>query len=108
MTEYETTMTPEMQAGLEKYLAGRADQRNKEAMVMYGNLTERERALVGEAAVMAYVQGAMAHANGREVQVPKTSEILTTVLIECRNMADIYPTLAALDPAYESEEEGDD
>lgn len=110
MAEYQSTMTPEMREGLEKYLAGRADQRVREATVMFNNLTEREQQLVRQAAVMGWVQGVNAVPGGedRRACIPRDNEILTTVLIECRNMGHIYPTLAALDPMYAGEEEEED
>lgn len=54
-------------------------------------LTERERLLVKEAAVMGWVQGMRHH----DLEIPKDRKILATVTDACLAMPDLYPTIAA-------------
>jgi hypothetical protein len=82
------------------YLADRDRQRSEAVERMLANMTERERALVKDAAVMAFVRGfQFCHANpgaGRE-QWPKDSAVLKDVLDSVRAFRDLYPNLSALD-----------
>lgn len=116
MPEFQSTMTPEMQEGLQKYLAASAKRREDELDQMLGRLSERELALVREAAVMGFVQGAMAEAGGatRSKMLTRESEggsypgdtaVMRTVVQNCHSMPDLYPTIASLDGIDRTEDE---
>lgn len=81
---------PENLAG---YLAARDRERAQQVGEALGALTPREQALVKEAAVMGYVQGALA-AGAVHPQIPPDSAVLTEVVGACLAMPDLYPTLA--------------
>lgn len=77
-----------------RYLAERDRQRAEQVRQRWASLTERERALVREAAVMAYVRGVMAAGGtSRDVQIPPDSAVVRTVISACQAMPDLYPTL---------------
>lgn len=61
-------------------------------------LTDRERALVLEAAVMGYVRGAIHGAGHRAPNVPPDSAILAEVVDACLAMPNLYPTIARRAP----------
>lgn len=86
-------MSDSLPAGLGEYLAGRAAERVAKVTQMYENLTERERLLVKEAAVMGWVQGVRHH----DVPIPHDRDLLMEVLDAARAFSDLYPTLAALE-----------
>lgn len=73
------------------HLVERADARQRRAAEVYNALTERERALVCEAAVMGYVQGLM---RDRSEGVPKNSQVVALVVQECLAFPDLYPTIS--------------
>lgn len=79
-----------------KTLLAYGDRRAQEAAdqvnSFLGGLTDRERRLVKEAAVMGYVQGARDN-GGRKV--PTDATIVVKVLIEAQKFSDLYPTLQA-------------
>jgi hypothetical protein len=81
---------PEFPAELLVYLAKREEQRAQRVTRALNALTERERALVKEAAVMGYVQGAM------RGDTPPDSVAVHTVIDACFAFPDLYPTIAAL------------
>ncbi|MFE5967108.1 hypothetical protein [Streptomyces sp. NPDC056463] len=81
------------------YLAQRDVQRAKAAMAIWEGLTERERGLVHDAAVMGYVQG-MRHPSGE--RIPKDSRITYIVVDACRAFPDLYPTLV---PQHDTDDE---
>lgn len=56
------------------------------------SLTDRERALVKEAAVMGYVQG---QRHPRDEKCPKDIAILAMVIDACLAYSDLYPTISA-------------
>lgn len=72
------------------HLVEREQARHDAAAEVFGALTERERLLVKEAAVMGYVQG-MRHA---DVPIPKDSVITARVVEACLAFADQYPTIS--------------
>ena len=82
------------EAVVQMVLAG-DERRDSEATTMWTHLTDRERALVREAAVMGYVNGVMAERGNRE-SIPKDMQILKEVLLACRSMRDQYPNLGWL------------
>lgn len=74
------------------YLAERAQQRIDNTLQTLLALTERERQLVRDAAVLGYAQGAWAH-GGTRASIPPDSAIVAQILVGCRSMPDLYPTL---------------
>lgn len=92
-------MTEPLPDDLVAYLTDRDQSRQRAAAELYGRLTERERGLVREAAVMGYVQGVM---HPRELPVPRDSEMVFRVVDGCRSNADRYPLLGTLTGAADS------
>lgn len=73
------------------YLAARDSARHRQTDDAIAALTDRERALVREAAVMGYVQGSMA-LQGQAI--PPDTSILRLVIAACLATPDLYPTLS--------------
>lgn len=72
--------------------------RAEAAKKMAGNLTERERLLVKEAAVMGYVQGYRVPDSAKDRELyPKDEAILLMCLNSARAFPDLYPTLVSLE-----------
>lgn len=86
---------PQIPDELIRYLAVRDAQRDDRVNRALAALTDRERALVREAAVMGYVQGVGA-ARAKEFDIPKDSEIVWRVIAGCQTFDDLYPTISAL------------
>lgn len=84
-----------MQDGVAAYLRLSAERRQARVEEMLNGLSERERLLVREAAVMGYVRGAhSANAQAaREPEIPPDSAIVLDVLAACDAHRDLYPTL---------------
>lgn len=81
------------------YLTQRDADRHNAAAEFYASLTDRERALVRDAAVMGYVQGTL-HPRGEKH--PKDSWVTATVVEHCLALPDFYPAInnqTAEDPA---------
>ena len=79
-----------------------------ELLELWERLSPREQLLFKEAAVMGYVQGAMAPP---EERVPRDHLILTMVLSGIRSNGDLYPTVSgyvAEEEEYEELEEAED
>jgi hypothetical protein len=91
--------TPE---ALLHYFAAREAERNEQVNRVLESLTERERALIREAAVMGYVQGTLDQRAG--VAFPKDSAILWMVIDACRAHSDRYPLLSMADTSEEPDE----
>jgi hypothetical protein len=72
------------------YLAARDAQRADAVSVFLASLTDRERGLVHDAAVMGYVQGLM---RDREEGCPKDSAVMRLVVDACSAFPDLYPTI---------------
>lgn len=90
-------MTAEIPADIVRYVAERDRQRTEQVDQTWTSLTERERALVREAAVMAYVRGVMAAGGtSRDVQIPPDATVVRTVISACQAMPDLYPNLGGL------------
>lgn len=75
------------------YLVQRAAARADAVSAVLGALTERERALVKDAAVMGYVRGTM-HPEGEKH--PKDSAVLAEVIDSCLAFPDLYPAVNAV------------
>lgn len=71
------------------YFAQRAADRLNVVTDTLSTLTERERLLVKEAAVMGWVQG-MRHHNQK---IPGDRQVLCTVIDACISFSDLYPTI---------------
>lgn len=93
------------------YLATREQQRAAAVDATLACLTERERRLIREAAVMGYVRGRM-HPQGQDQ--PKDSAVLAEVVDACLAIPDLYPVISGVRPCSEcshpeyAHHEGDD
>ncbi|WP_435610008.1 hypothetical protein [Streptomyces sp. C10-9-1] len=85
------TPTPPEDELLLTYLADRAAHRAEAATAWLGSLTDYERGLVHDAAVMGYVQGLM---RDRSEGVRKDSQVMALVIEACQAMPDLYPAVA--------------
>jgi hypothetical protein len=74
------------------YFAEREQQRAAAVDTFLASLTDYERGLVHDAAVMGYVQGLM---RDRSEGVPKDSQVMALVVDACLAMPDKYPTVSA-------------
>lgn len=87
-----------LDADLVRYLAARDQQRTTAVRERLDQLSLRERWLVHDAAVMGYVQGAMAGEvaarTATRTTIPKDSDVVAEVVMCCQQMADRYPVLA--------------
>lgn len=72
------------------YLAQRDTQRAEAVTAFLNKLTERERRLMREAAVMGYVRGRM-HPDGEAH--PKDSAVFAEVVDACLAIPDLYPVI---------------
>jgi hypothetical protein len=86
------TSTPPIPDFLTGYLQQRDAARAEDAAAFFATLTDRERALVKDAAVMGYVQGTR-HPKGEKH--PKDSWVTALVVQECLSMPDLYPAINA-------------
>jgi hypothetical protein len=83
---------PDLPEALLTHLAQREAARHQQAADWYATLTDRERALVRDAAVMGYVQGTY---HRRDVDVfPKDSTILAMVVEECLAITNKFPAIS--------------
>lgn len=93
------------------YFAEREQQRADDVAATLACLTERERRLIREAAVMGYVRGRMHPADQDQ---PKDAAVLATVVDACLAMPDLYPVISGVRPCGEcshpqyAHHEGDD
>lgn len=92
------TASAEIPDALVAYFADREAARHNAAAEWFGTLTDRERALVKDAAVMGYVQGMRHH----DLPVPKDSVILARVVEACLSITDLYQAIS-----YDTEEARD-
>ncbi|MGR6922607.1 hypothetical protein ACU635_50850 [[Actinomadura] parvosata] len=95
---------PEIPEMLLRYLAARDAERDDHVNRALAALSDRERALVREAAVMGYVHGTL-RGPRTEIDFPKDSAIVWQVIDACRAHPDLYPTISALTNA--NQEGGD-
>lgn len=84
------------------YLTRQDAARTERAATAFGALTDRERLLVKEAAVMGYVRGTMAPKGEKH---PKDSAVVQEVVTACLSFRDLYPTLTGYVPDEPEEEE---
>lgn len=73
------------------YLQRRAEDRARAVETLLHGFTDRERALIREAAVMGYVTGAMC--GPHRTRIPPDSAILQEVVDACLTHSDLYPTI---------------
>lgn len=85
----------ELPADLPRYMAAQEQRWNTRRAEMLDALTDRERALVGEAATMGFVQGSL-HRRDIGAGIPTVTVIVGMVLEACDWLPDVYPTIAAL------------
>jgi hypothetical protein len=83
---------PELPDFLVSYFEQRQAARAEAVNTFLASLTDRERALVQDAAVMGYVQG-MRHPEGE--RCPKSKPILAQVVDACFSFPDLYPAVNA-------------
>lgn len=74
------------------YFAQREQQRAAAVDAFLASLTDRERGLVHDAAVMGYVQGLM---RDRAEGCPKDSQVMSLVIDACFAFPDLYPAVNA-------------
>lgn len=83
---------PEIPEEILRYVATRDAQRDDAVTRALGALSDRERRLVREAAVMGYVQGT----RYADTPIPKDSVVVWRVIDACRAFDELYPTISAL------------
>lgn len=107
-------MTADIPEQLATYFQQRANARVSAVNEVLDGLTDRERGLIHDAAVMGYVRGSL-HPKGEDI--PSDAGIVADVVNACLHHADLYPTLtgyvpeplcAACGHAEDEHEEGDD
>ena len=76
------------------YLAKREAARAQRVQAFLDSLTDRERALVGDIAVMGYVQGTM---HPKDDPLPKRSYVLANVVDACLAFPEQYPVVAGIE-----------
>jgi len=82
--------------GLLRYFATRRYERNELVDRAMAAMTDRERRLVREAAVMGYVQGVRSMPGGHKATMPGDGVILRLVIDACLVMDDLYPEIGGL------------
>lgn len=85
-------MSNQLPEWLADYLVKRGAQRAEAVNAVLARLTERERALVKDAAVMGYVQG---HRHPRDGGDLKDDAVLSLVVDACLAFPDLYPAVNA-------------
>lgn len=80
------------------YLALREQQRTEAVDTTLAALTERERRLMREAAVMGYVQG---RRHPQDEAHPKDAAVLALVVDACLAHPDLYPVISGVLPCAE-------
>ena len=89
-------MTTELPDALAAYFANRETERRNAVTATLAGLTDRERGLVRDAAVMGFVQGT--RWRGDEDAFPLDRPIVEGVIDACLHMRDLYPTLSQARP----------
>jgi hypothetical protein len=82
----------DLPAALVTYLADREAERANRVDAFLASLTDRERGLFHDAAVMGYVQGLM---RDRTEGCPKDSAVMALVADACFAFPDLYPAVNA-------------
>lgn len=85
-------MTTDLPKPLLNYFTARQQQRTEAVTAFLDSLSDYERGLFHDAAVMGYVQGLMSN---RSEGVPKDSLVMALVAQECQALPDLYPTVNA-------------
>jgi hypothetical protein len=88
--------------GLLDYLDARIQARGERVRDVLAALTERERRLVREVAVMANVRG-MQRGQAGQLEIPGDTAVVTDVIDACLGMPDLYPTISGLDDVSTAE-----
>lgn len=81
---------------LAEYYVRREAERRDDITAVLAGLTDRERGLLHDAAVMGFVQGSRWSGDG---DIPMDSEIIAGVVDACLHFRDIYPTISRSRPA---------
>lgn len=91
---------------LRRYLAIRDQQRADQVARRLGRFTDRELALVREAAVHGWVLGVL-QAGGGPRHILSDSQILGRVVLGCTSQSDLYPLIGEHQPASSEEASSD-
>lgn len=86
-------MTNVLPEALVSYLAQRDAAHANAVTALLGSLTDRERALIRDTAVMGYVRGRM---HPQDEKHPKDSAVLAEVIAACLAFPDLYPAINAV------------
>ncbi|MFF4338125.1 hypothetical protein [[Kitasatospora] papulosa] len=86
-------MSQPLPDALVDYFVQRSAERADAVTKFLGNLTDRERTLIREAAVMGYVHG---RRHPRDEDHPKDAAVLHLVVDACLAAPDLYPAIAAV------------
>lgn len=87
--------TPDVPAWMLDHLGEKLTPREAGVARVLSSMTERERALVKEAAVMGFVNGVHFQRDRKKGQrVPDDTDVLLSVIDACLSFADIYPTIS--------------
>lgn len=84
---------PDIDGWLAAYLEQRQRQRADARERVLASLTDRERRLVREAAVMGFVRGSIFGGDHRAPEIPQDPVIVAEILDGCRDFPDLYPLL---------------
>lgn len=84
------TPAPVLPEPLLAYFAQREAARAEAVTAFLASLTDRERALIKDAAVMGYVRGRM---HPQDEQHPKDGAVLAEVVDACLALPDLYPVI---------------
>lgn len=103
------TVEPQIPEALAAYFAARQADREQRRLALLEPLTDRERLLVKEAAVMGFVQGvrkAEVSVEGayNKCEIPGDADILRRTLDGFLSFPDIYPTITGWTPAADEED----
>jgi hypothetical protein len=87
-----------------RYFEIREQHRADEIAAVLNGLTDRERALVREAAVMGFVRGSMfASGSQKTPEIPRDSRVVAEVVGACLSFPNLYPTLTGWEPAADDD-----
>lgn len=93
---------PDLQANMAAYLANRDAHRAREIEALWAGFTARERALIKDAIIMAWIQGSRSTLRGE--QWPGDWVAVPTVLGACLSHPDLYQAITG----WSSDSEEDD
>jgi hypothetical protein len=86
-------MTANVPTNLAEYLQARDAQHRDDVTKTLAGLSDRERRLVYEAAVMGYVRGALHGEVAGSADIPKDAVIVRSVIDACHAVPHLYPLL---------------